>query len=59
MMWSEMKTFIKSCKTKIEIVNSIHLFNKQLTPQRCQAYINKVKEVIQVVVSKDGGWSNY
>ncbi len=61
MMWSEMKSFIKSrsCKTKIQIVNSIHLFSKQLTPQRCQANINKVKEVIQVVLSKDGAWSNY
>ena len=30
-----------------------------MTPEYCQKYINKLKEVIQIVIKKKGEWSNY
>ena len=47
MLWSEMKNFVKDkfCKTPEEVAAAIHEFQKTLTQEKCQKYINKIHEV--------------
>ena len=30
-----------------------------MSPEYCQNYINKLKEIVQIVIKKKGEWSNY
>ena len=30
-----------------------------LTPEKCQNYIKNLKDVIKIVIDKNGGWSGY
>jgi hypothetical protein len=32
---------------------------EKLSPEYCQKYIDKLREVIQIVIKKKGEWSNY
>ena len=42
-----MKNFVKDkfCKTPEEVAAAIHEFQKTLTQEKCQKYINKIHEV--------------
>ena len=61
MLWATMKKYVRSqfCKSEQEVVDTIEDYRLALTPQMCQAYIIKLKEVIRVVIEKNGGWSNF
>lgn len=61
LLWHSMKEFIrkKFCKTVLEVQIAIIEFSETITPEICQNYINKLPEIIQKVIEKKGGWSNY
>jgi uncharacterized membrane protein len=46
------------CESEIDVKNAIKDFQESLTPQNCRNYINKLKEVIEVVIKNEGGRSN-
>jgi transposase len=61
MVWNDLKTFVRSkgCISLGEMVTCIKEFEKALTPEKCQRYINKIHDVIQVVIDRKGGWSDF
>ena len=61
MLWHSMFEHIrkKFCKTPFEVDMAVLEFQKKITPEICQNYINKLKEIIPVIIKKKGGWSNY
>ncbi|CAF1076286.1 unnamed protein product [Brachionus calyciflorus] len=60
MVWNEMKNFIRSNnpKSEDEVRGLIKRFQKALTQEKCQNYINNLKTVIKKVIENDGGWSD-
>jgi hypothetical protein len=48
MLWNEMKNYVRAqfCKTPEEVVSAINTFNKNLTTEKLQNYINKIHEVL-------------
>ena len=52
------KDFFTSCNVK-NVKNSIEKFQKKMTPEYCQKFINKLKDIIIIVIKKDGSNSNY
>jgi transposase len=60
-VWAEMKNFIRHrhCKTPEDVAGAIHEFQEDCTKEKCQKYINHLKKVIKIVISKDGDWSNH
>ena len=61
MLWAPMKKYVRSqlCKTDQEIGDAIEDYRLTPTPEICQSYIDKLKEIIRAVIEKNGGWSNY
>ena len=61
MLWHSMLEFVrkKFCKTVLEVQLAVLEFTEKITPEVCQNYINKLKEIIPVIIKKNGGWSNY
>ena len=55
-----MKKFVRKqfCKNHEEAAFAIETFRKTLTPQKCQKYINHIHKVIDVIISRDGSWSD-
>lgn len=47
MLWNELKEFVMSkyCKTEQDLANAIDEFEKTLTPEKCQSYIDRLKKV--------------
>ncbi|RMZ93582.1 hypothetical protein BpHYR1_042221 [Brachionus plicatilis] len=55
--WSFMHSMLERQKTQSKF-NKIEVeFEKTLTPEKCQNYINHLKKVIKIVIEKEGGWS--
>ena len=48
MVWSDMKRYVRSqfCKTDLEVVDAIEDYRLTLTPEKCQAFIKKLKQVL-------------
>jgi hypothetical protein len=42
-----------------EILQACKELQDKLSPVYCQKYIDKLREVIQIVIKKKGKWSNY
>ena len=61
MVWNDMKNYVRSryCKTSQEVVDTIEDYRQNLTPEKCQKFIRKIKEVIKKIIENKGGWSNF
>lgn len=61
MVWNDMKNYVRSryCKTSQEVVDAIEDYRQNLTPEKCQKFIRKIKEVIKKIIENKGGWSNF
>ena len=61
LVWHDLKQHVRKCRctSEIEIIQACQEFQNKMTPEYCQKYINKLKEVIQIVIKKKGEWSNY
>jgi hypothetical protein len=46
MIWHEMKSFVRKsgCLTKSDIVNKVYEFQRTLTKEKCQKYIDRLKK---------------
>jgi hypothetical protein len=60
-VWADLKRFVRKhlCSTVDEVIEVVKEFNQSITPAYCQAHILKIKEVINIVIEKNGGWSNF
>ena len=60
MMWNELKEFVmkRFCQDEQELANAIVDFEKTLTPEKCKSYINHLYKVMQIVIDREGGWSD-
>ena len=60
-VWADLKKFIRKCRctSEEEVFQALDEFQNKLTVEYCQNYVNKLHEVIQIVIKKKGGWSNY
>ena len=62
MLWHELKHHLrKSVKptTKEELINGITNFWATVTPEKCARYINHVRKVIPIVVTREGRASGH
>jgi hypothetical protein len=59
-VWADLKRFVRKhlCSAVDEVIEVFKEFNN-LTPAYCQAHILKIKELINIVIKKNGGWSNF
>ena len=60
MVWNEMKVFVRKqfCKS-LEVASAVSDFKQRiLTPEKCKNYINKLHEIIEKIISVNGGCSN-
>ncbi len=60
-VWHDLKQFVRKCRctSEAEIIEACQQFLHKITPEYCQNYINKLKQIIQIVIKKKGDWSNY
>ena len=60
-LWSDMKAFIRNkFPTNFEeLKNAANEYRKTITPRKCTNYIKRLKKVIQIVIEKNGEWSNF
>ena len=47
------------CKTIEDLITACKDFQKKVTPEYCQNFINKLKKNVQIVINNKGGWSNF
>jgi transposase len=54
LVWHDLKQHVRKCRctTEKEIIQACQEFQNKMTPEYCQKYINKLKEVIQIVIKK-------
>ena len=47
MFFNEMKNYVRErfCKSPEEVAQAVHDFQRTITPEKCQNYINKLREV--------------
>ena len=59
MMWADLKRHVRkhTCTSIIEVMEAVKEFQKGLTPEKCQNYINRLHSVIDTVIRKKGAWS--
>lgn len=59
-MWADLKRFVKKrrCYFVDDLAKVIREFEKKLTPQYCQGYIQKLKKVMQIVIDRNWAWSD-
>ena len=61
LVWHEMKVYSrkKPSRTIEDLVYRIQkFFHYKLTPEKCSQYINRLKEVMKIVIERDGDWSD-
>ena len=60
MIWYALQTEVrnKECTTKEEVAQAVHDFQMSLTPHKCRKYIDKLPEVIRIIIDRGGKWSN-
>ncbi|CAF0881438.1 unnamed protein product [Brachionus calyciflorus] len=61
LLWSDLKRFVRSRDTTTinEIVKSVRIFEKSLTPEKCQKYINHCNKVLRAICLRKGHWSDH
>jgi transposase len=61
LVWHDLKQHVRKCRctSEKEIIQACKEFQDKMTSEYCQKYINKLKEVIQIVIKKKEEWSNY
>jgi transposase len=54
LVWHDLKQHVRKCRctTEKEIIQACQEFQNKMTPEYCQKYINKLKEVIHIVIKK-------
>ena len=60
-VWHDLKQFVRKCRctSEKEIIQACLEFQNKISAEYCQKYINKLREVVQIVIKKKGEWSNY
>ena len=60
-VWADLKRHVRSyrCKTIEDLLTACKDFQKKVTPEYCQNFINKLKKIVQIVINNKGGWSNF
>jgi len=56
-----LKRFVRSKQTKTvdDIVKSVRLFEKSLTQEKCQKYIQHCPKVLRTICLRKGQWSDH
>ena len=61
LVWAELKRFLRKrmLTTKQEVVDRAQLFfDRNLTLEKCRNYIRRVNTVLQIIIEKNGDWSD-
>ena len=60
-VWHDLKQFVRKCRctSEKEIIQACLEFQNKISAEYCQKYINKLREVVQIVIKKKGEQSNY
>ena len=60
LIWADMKRYIRSrfCVSIGDIQRCVQEYHTSLMPKKCASYINHMRKVMQIIIEKDGGWSN-
>ena len=60
-VWADLKNFVRKrlCESLEDVKKAVFDFQKQITKEYCVAHIQKLKEVIKVVIKNHGGHSDY
>jgi hypothetical protein len=55
-VWADLKRHVRSnrCKTIEDLLTACKDFQKKVTPEYCQNFINKLKKIVQIVINNDG-----
>ncbi len=61
LVWADMKRFIRKSplSSPKDIVTAISKFHTTITPDYCQNFIQNLNKIIQIVIERNGGWSDY
>lgn len=60
-MWHDLKFYIrkKQCNTIADLNYRIQqFFQYKLTIAKCQSYINRIIEVLDIIIDRKGDWSD-
>jgi len=59
MLWHSMQEFIRkrSCKRVHDVEMAVLDFIKSVSPEVCQNYIDKLPDIIRIVIKNKGSWS--
>jgi hypothetical protein len=50
---------MKECNTIEEMAYYVEEFQRTiLTPQKCENYISHIKKVMEIIIERNGGWSD-
>ena len=51
MLWSELKIFVRAklCSTVDEIIQAVYEFSQTVTPEKCQVYIQHLREKVTFI----------
>ena len=61
LVWAELKRFLRKrmFTTRQEVVDRAQLFfDRNLTLEKCRNYIRRVNTVLQIIIEKNGDWSD-
>ena len=61
MLWADVKRYIRKrpCKTASDLVYRIQkFFRYKLTPVKCMNYINRIGKVCDIIIARNGDWSD-
>ena len=61
LVWNELKNYVRSkeCNTIEEMAYYVEEFQRTiLTPQKCENYISHIKKVMEIIIERNGGWSD-
>ena len=57
-----MKNYIREFEIQptntFELAMVIKIYQSNLTKEKCQKYVNRLKKVIDIVIERHGGWSD-
>ena len=60
MVWHDLKQFIRSkCPTTLyDLVKYVRKFEKKLTPEYCKRYTDLLPKILQIIIDRNGDWSD-
>ena len=61
LLWSDLKRFVRSRNTRTvnQIVESVRLFERSLTADKCQKYIRHCNKELRTICLRQGHWSDH